>query len=484
MGNFDIQYAERLPSGRSGDVGWNINTETGYEAIGRATSGLGNVLAGIGEDIDKQVQAAELSTLKRQIDERGNKAFMDFELAQTDEQRSDIRNKFISDVQGMKSKRTGVNNALKSHLDETIPNWNRAFDVKALTTKKKQVDEQFEFNQAKLLEAGDVNGYAALLAQRRKLNSITQAEYDARIQSAPGDSLIAQARRKIDTDPEFTIATLENPETRKQLSIEQIDQADSIVTQAIAKQNRVNALKKEQQDKEQWEMYKKMDDGTLTREDLEKTILSADDKVQLWESFKAAQIQKRKTGISNIEEGDVDVLAMVNAIVDLKPDSLTPQTLYKLQEKGLGTKYIPGLVDRLQKNQEESNPIKKKYKSQLASVYEAGLFGKKKKTKTSDIYMGMQRKLDAFLKTNPTDQQAQAFFSTLIRDDVSYGHSFGDNELPGWDETPLEYDIQTPAGTKTTSINFGDIIEVDGELWQAVGREKGEVKWLKTKKRQ
>jgi hypothetical protein len=299
--------------------------------------------------------------------------------------------------------------------------------------------------------------------------------------------------------------------------------------------------------------YEKINDGTLTWDELKTTQIEPSVKISLWEKFKEIQEQKSKSEkaelkelyknelefvtdnqtrmaydklldpattrddfrawldttkldgekrnifldkfddlvkakdtkrVSQIEEGDPIVLAKVTAAIDLNPSSVTPAQLYQLADQGLGTKHITGLVNRLgaNKKQIDDNPIASKYKAELSRLHTGNLFGKVDKPKTSDTYLGLSRKLDAFLSTKPTDEQAQKFFATLIREDVSYGNSFGPNELPGFGENPFETTLTTPAGKSSkVQIQFGDIVDIDGASYQAVGKKNGKVEWLLVK---
>ena len=92
----------------------------------------------------------------------------------------------------------------------------------------------------------------------------------------------------------------------------------------------------------------------------------------------------------------------------------------------------------------------------------------------------MREKLELYLKSKPTEEQARSFFGGLIKEDTSWGYT-SSNELPGWDDRPISTIVETKKGPIEYKIHFGDIINVDGKTMQAIGRENGKVKWQITK---
>lgn len=268
-------------------------------------------------------------------------------------------------------------------------------------------------------------------------------------------------------------------------SVAQLEKLDTIRTESEAELNKSNKALKEQQDKEQWQFYKMSEDGTLKQSDLDKSSLSAEEKIQLWNNYQTVQSQKLNGKVSFIEEGNVVTLANIGKAIDLTPELVTPEQIWGLVNsdqkigntvipKGLGTKYVAGLVDRLKTNQKQEKPVYTKYTSELSRLHTAGTFGKVKNAASSETYMKLRNKLDAFLTTNPTDEQAGKFFQSLIRPDVGWWWSVGDNELPGWDDNPITATI----GNKSVNVTFGDVVELDGVKYQAVSRKDGTVNWL------
>ena len=202
---------------------------------------------------------------------------------------------------------------------------------------------------------------------------------------------------------------------------------------------------------------------------------------QTWQQYQRAQTQKAESGISAIEDGSPIVRAQMNALVDLKPDELDEESIYRQINNGLGTRHAPGLVDRLKRNQKQRNPTDKIFLQTLSAMWTAGTFGKKKNASTAEIYIRLQKNLDTFLKTNPSSAEAQKFFEQLIVEDVRTFGFLNSNSLPGWDDNPLEVTIGERGAQREIEIRFGDIVVIEGIAQQAVSRKDGQIEWLPVK---
>jgi len=431
MAQFDIQYAQGVP-----DVvrqpRANMNVDTGAGQIGNAVAQFGNNLNGIAQKYRQADNALEFSTMKRRYDEFGSAAMSGLQNVSDPVEAQKIIDQYQKDVSSLQSKNGEVNQEFQIHVNDTATRWTDAFAGTIEKNKVKQLNDEFDANYQGYLEQGDYAGANELLDNLTVAGSITKTKADDRRKTFFGDTLLAQADRLINTGDAASLKRAEGiienmPKlTAKdgkpiQFTGQQIETMDALRTNLYATQNRVNGALKVQQDKEQWELYKKSEDGTLTQSMLDKSVISADEKRQIWSNYQTAQYQKAKAGISSLEEGDPSVLANLNAIIDLAPEKINEAGIYAATQNGLGTKHVTGLVDRYRKNIADKDPVDKKYKAQLASLYEAKLFGEKIKPETSDAYMKVQGELDTFLSTKPTDEQAQKYFSELIRKKVRGG---------------------------------------------------------------
>lgn len=478
-GTFPIEYAEKLPSGETGQARASLDIPA--DQTGRAVSQFGAVIFGISQNIQNAKKQVDLSRMKREYDQIMYSAYETFSNTPDAKSREKIIQQALTDTKGIYSEYKSVQGKFEEHYNDTIEGWRNNFKVKHNAIEKQNVKDEALVNIQHSLENGDFkeaqNGYANL----RNNLIISQAEYEKSVDDIPVNSTLAQAIILADKDPDGAIAMVSELTS---LDVDQTKQKQRVIAFANGVKNRNTAQLDDLQDEQRMALYEKayIKNEPLDWEEIKATILDADDKIRFWNNYQKAQAEKVETGISQIEEGNPIVLARVTAVVDLRPNDITPAQLYALADEGLGTKHIPGLVNRLKTNQASKNPVTNKYRAELSRLHTAGIFGKMKKTKTSDTYMDLSRKLDTFLAVNPTEEQAQKFFSTLIKDDIHWLF-LGDN-LPGWEERPLGIELETKEGEKREfEINFGDIIEIDGQYQQAIGRKDGKVIWLEVNPR-
>ena len=476
-GQFPIQYSQATPSGQSGSVRANINVDTGAEAISRGLMQFSDTLMPIAERIYQRKAAADYSEGQRKIEETILSAFNS--VSGDEEADAKLWEKVQEDLGKIQYKRPEVNAKLSERINQLMPDAKDTFDKKHLAIVQKGAKDRFEFELDDRLAKGDITGSTQILKDLYLSNAISKTEYEARLKNIPNDSLLRQMKLNFERgNYEVVLATKEILKDKDRgFTSDHLAYANNLIEKSQQEMNKSN-------DADKLVLYEKFETSDLTWDEVKATSLSPDDKISIWERYKDAQAERQKFGISMIQEGDPVVLAQVYAIVDLKPNDITPQQLYALADKGLGTKYIPSLVNRLKENQEVKNPVLNKYRSELTRLLNAELFGNKNKRSTSETYLRLSQKLETFLGSNPTDQQAGEFFSSLIKEDVRTFGLLNENMLPGFGDRPLTIDLKTPTGEERTySISYGDTIEVEGELLQAVGRKDGVVQW-RTVKRQ
>ena len=443
-GQFDIQYNQQAPAVVNMPRA-SMNVDTGADMLGQAFAHLGESAFGVAMGMKKTQQALDLSNMKRKLDETNNDELSELENAFDDESQRKISEKYDKARSSIQSDDAEVSNQFTLHANEVMPHFNRGKSQRIVANKQKELTANFEANSADMLGNGDVVGYENLV---KSMDFLPPATKDALVKDAPANSYLQQAENLINRGDAKSIENANAILTalggeKIKLTAQQLDKRDSLTTQMYSAQNRSNSALKVQQDKEQWDLYKKSEDGTLTQAMLDASVISADEKRQIWENYTLAQYQKAKTGISMIEEGDPVFRAAVDAAIDLTPEKVTVAGLYANADK-IGTKNVTSRVDRLNKNLEDKNPIAKKFKAQLASVYEAKMFGEKINPATSDTYMELQGELDTFLATNPSYEQAQKRFSEIIRKKVK----------TGWISSIFSPDI-TQTQAITQSLMFG-----------------------------
>lgn len=475
MGTFDIEYSQRLPSGRS--TAAPITADVGAE--GRAIAQAGGAVFGIGQQIQEAEDAMEFSDLKRKSEEIWNAAYNTMATENDSEIRAKVYQKAVGDMNALQSKSGRVQQQYQIHLNNAIPQ----YDVYSMDLDRKMrirsAKDSLELNGQYLLEQGDLLGYEGLLREGLRTGLMGQEEYEYRQKNAPIDTRFSQARVLMDSNPDMAIQILENiPD----LTGEQLDQKDKLVTHALSVQNRRRKELEDLQDQQLLDLYTKVDNGEpITWAEVNATDLPATGetgKTTFWKWYENQQQEKARSTISQTEEGDPIVNAQILSIIDLKPNEITERQIYGMVDKGLGTNKLASYVSRLRQNK-KVDPVLNKYRTMLSKVNASGLLGNTKKIATANRYVDLSRKLDAFLTTKPTDEQAQKFFSGLIVEDARnmFGVLSG-NELPGWDDSPLAATVKTEEGKEySVSIRMGDIVEVEGQRIQAVGREGGQVQW-------
>jgi len=220
MGQFpgDIEYTEATPSGRGTAVRANIDVRTGAEEMGRGFGEAGGAIFEIGQKIYDEESAAEYSELKRKFDERGfalyNSVTGDISLnPDTGEfEGADVGlwQNFENNIESelLQSKKANVNAAMRQHINENIVNLKESFFKHGLFIASKNADAKFEAEYANLLATGDLGGAYVLLNNWRAIKGRAfQEKYNALVKSAPNDSLLLQAERKMlldENEPDTT----------------------------------------------------------------------------------------------------------------------------------------------------------------------------------------------------------------------------------------------------------------------------------------
>lgn len=279
MGEFPIQYSEKGPAVvRMPQASYSV--DTGDAALGKGIASMGSAMAELGQKIDAQEAAAELSTQKRKIDEIGYAAFQAFDSATDDESRNKVRQQFSRDIQSVQSKRSDVNRALTIHLNDVLPQWNNAFESKTIAIKKKNADDQFDFNIENLQINGGFDEADKLIQQRVATGNIIKAK---------GDLLVSEndvKRKKYENEKQkdavLSLAkSLVGPDYTTTKAYEAIDASDLPDEDKLNIQSRISAYASGRRKKDATDKYaKKLDftknflksatEGTVTADMIEK----------------------------------------------------------------------------------------------------------------------------------------------------------------------------------------------------------------------
>lgn len=225
MGTFDIEYSQRLPSGRS--TAAPITADVGAE--GRALSGLGGAIFEIGERTLQIQERSELAELKRQHEEKWNAGYEELLKLHTPEERQKFYEGLSKDLVTYEAKSGRVQNEFDIYLKNNMPQYTRYFNDLNNKMIQRESKAKLEIRGQQLLEAGRVAEYVSLQNELLDSNVILPAEHEFYVKNAQTDSVFARARIGMDSDPAGVIQLLDS---LPGLSGEQLDQKDKLIAHA------------------------------------------------------------------------------------------------------------------------------------------------------------------------------------------------------------------------------------------------------------
>jgi hypothetical protein len=422
-GSTSIRYTNASPSGQSTGVTAHIDVRTGQEFIGDAVAHTGNVVYDQGAKIQVAEDAAELSTLDRQAKEIWNAAEQTIQTTTDPDTRKKVYDKAIADMGALKSKRASVNGAYQEILNDYVPRTQARFNDVDRTLRIRQTKDEIIFNGQSALETGDLKAFKKLAATGLNTGVMSQAEYDAMVKDAPMQSTLAQARIKLNTNPEGVIKILEGLQG---LSGEQLDRKDQLVTMAKAKMQIDKDALRMQQDEDKVQLYELVQNKSLTWDAVKNSSLSADDKIQLWEDFE----QKIKTGKAKIEESDPVIEAQLYNAIALNPQSVSEEMI--LSRVGLGkegglsggkdgtaAKLIAELRSADTPEKQWRNAITTTGNSYLKDLEQAGVFGTKNTPESAEKLANTVLKWQAWRQEHKDASQEEglAYLKQITLDD-------------------------------------------------------------------
>ena len=490
MASFEIQRTQATPSGRVGAVPMNINVDTGADAVGQAFASLGNRIYELQANKQNAENAIKKSELRLQYQTRTSEALRELETTFNADEQQEIIGRYQSDITALGTGIPDVDQDFTEYRNNTLAGNLDAFERTVHKNQIISLNDQFDINYQKTLETGSRQTASDLIDNMVQAGAISPERAEAMKGEWSGDMRLTRAKKMIETgDPneiynaETVLTFMSDQATNNpgEFTAKQMNVLDNLKTQLDATKNRKNSELREQQDKDMWEGYNRIGTPEFTSEYLDSTSLDTPSKIRLTEMHKDIVSARAKGAISQYEEGNPEVLAQVQAIIDLRPNNVTPEQIYRMADSGLGVKYIPSLVSRLEKNKEKTNPVNDNYRKELANLHRRGLFGKPDNPDASMKYLDISNRLESFLTTNPSEESLRKFYGQLVIEDMSWGRSWGANQLPGWGEKELSTTISVGGTTKDIAIQYGSVIEVEGKKYQAIGRKGGEVQWLEVK---
>jgi hypothetical protein len=261
-----IEYADVSPSGRIPAVGAQMPATGGLEAIGGA-------LQQLGEKVDAQESALELSQGQRQIEEKG------FALVNSATTDPDANEKawaqYEKDTQGIigSMKHGNAQRALQIHANEHLPQWQQTFKTRELAVRSANAADQMEFEATALLGRGDVGGAATIYQNARDTKAITQKKYDFLMANIFTNSALEMARIDIGTgNYEQAQKQLEG---LKGLNDAQLDQRDRLLAD-------LHKVKDPQVEQDRVSIAEQIEAGTATFASIQATTLDQKEKDSSW----------------------------------------------------------------------------------------------------------------------------------------------------------------------------------------------------------
>jgi hypothetical protein len=189
----DIVYSEEIPSAIIPAVRAPTQVPTGTEAIAQGIAQLGRAFEVVGERYD----TAELSTMKRQLDETTFAAFNIYSTTGNEAARKALVDKWSADVDKIQSKSNRVNTAFQAHKNSVLPEWGNTFAKQELAIKNRQADDADKINIQSSLEKGDLGEASKIIVNRQRLNRISEADADQQIKELPNEAALVQAEKLI-----------------------------------------------------------------------------------------------------------------------------------------------------------------------------------------------------------------------------------------------------------------------------------------------
>ncbi len=229
-GKTEIQFTERLPTGRSGSVTGRPDVRTGSQMIAQAFTNLGGQFQKISDARDK----TELSTMRRQFDEMSFAAFNASALAADEEGRRVVTEQWSQDVKTIRSKSGTVNADFQSYLDNVQPEWAQNFARQEVKFRVEEIEAEKDANLASAYQNGDVKTVNSILDSMADFRQITRAEADQQKAEAPTTIVLTQSRILIGNGA--NAVAIDQLNALENLDGDQLDQRDKLLRMAQQQQ--------------------------------------------------------------------------------------------------------------------------------------------------------------------------------------------------------------------------------------------------------
>lgn len=314
-----IQYTQATPQVVN-QPRMNLDAQTGLGDIWRQVSSLGGVVSDLGQKIQQGQDAMRLSILDRDYEDLVNDTLGQLEKVKTQEEADLITGAFEQKTAKLSEKDNDfVKQAYTIRLNQNIGNNLRTFKATSDQARAKDAHSQWQFSYSRALESGNLAGSAETAKLALDTGVIGQAEYDAAIKDGPADSLLAQARVKMDTNPEFVEKVLSDPEIRKKFTGKQLELSDDLLYK-IGKLNKANI---EDRSQKYWQLLQKGDYESL-RTDLNDPSNPLPVEKEGGKNWWQNLIQKKQ---EDLAQTDLREQAKIADTIIFEPTAIDPQQI-------------------------------------------------------------------------------------------------------------------------------------------------------------
>jgi hypothetical protein len=190
MGSFPVTYDNTTISGKGQNVPLNVDTRTGADYVAQGMAQLGQAF----DTVQQRYDTAELSTMKRQLDEMTSATLDTYSQTGDEKARKALVEKWSQDSDAIQSKSQRVNYVFRLHKDNVIPQWADQFNKQELIIKDRTAGYAALQNMNALIEAGDLAGAKKIIDENVKLGTtgFHPSQAVAYMEQAKAKTLLAQ----------------------------------------------------------------------------------------------------------------------------------------------------------------------------------------------------------------------------------------------------------------------------------------------------
>jgi len=459
MANFPIYRTETTISPRA-PVRGSIDPRIGAAEIGQAISQAGSAIASLGMKYELKEANTQFSQYKRQVKEDDLTLSQEI-LQETDPAKHDEIHR--RHAQNRAKLLEGLSNRRAAEAARLWDNNQAPIRQEALLKgKKARIEDNWRAElfakQQEVARTGEMGDIAAFIARGIKIDQDNPDEIGMPLDKLEAAKILASTKQAAAVAQVKQQYMAGNYDVARQMvddsEILSIEDKETLLVNIGVAQRRAQTVQTQASIEAQKELYAREDAGEpLTRKDYERAYPDPDEADQRYDEYRANQAAIARGEADQAANGVPQVLAMFEATIDLRPETITEEDIWRAADKGVGYKNAARLVDRLQANKAKKFAPEQKYDSQLSTLLNAGYFGDKDEAETSNTYLDLKRKMTEFITSQkPSEKDADTYFKRLIVDDFKL-FSWG-----GWDEKGKKFSYEDAEGNQIEqTFRYGDI---------------------------